>query len=179
MDRVRNAITLSLLLLLLAGCTQGGNVVKTKPADFNVQYNWVEGTVPPPYHYEYTVTVDAKGQGQVVMIPGYGPGEGVPTWTEPFQVQPADLDAFFKLLRDKGMFSTGWKARNDPPVGGSSDWLQVTADGKVYSIPSYVVAGQAQAAEEICAAARALAPQAVWDKLEAQREEFVQQQLNK
>ena len=64
----------ALLLLIAAGCTTvtpTPNSLDTRPADFNVIYEWQEGSLPPPYHYEYTITIKADGQGQIVMIPDY------------------------------------------------------------------------------------------------------------
>lgn len=146
----------------------------TRPGDFTVLYEWQEGSLPPPYHYEYTIDIQPDGQGEVTMIPDY-PSDTVPTWTEAFTVEQAKLDELYQLMVDKGMFSTKWQAQDMPPVGGGSDSLTVTAQGSDFHIPYFVIVRQATAASEIVSAVAALVPREVWDKLDAQREQYVQE----
>jgi hypothetical protein len=170
-------LRLSCLVVLLVACSTSNPLTgkpDTRPDDFSVQYHWQEGSLPPPYHYEYTIRINATGEGQVEMIPDY-PSEQVPVWTEPFTVSQADLDKLFQTMADQGVFTRAWRAQDSPPVGGSSEWLTVTANGREIEIPAYVLASQASAAAEVYSATKALAPQAVWDKLTAQREEYVQE----
>jgi hypothetical protein len=167
----------AVLLSLSSGCTALNptpNPLDTRPPDFNLVYEWQEGSLPPPYHYEYTITIEPDGQGQIVMIPDYA-SDTTPEWSETFTVAPAVLDPFYRLLIDKGLFTQRWQAQSDPPVGGSSDSLQVTAHGRQFSIPSFVSAAQAAAAEDIATAVRTLVPQDLWDKLNAQREQYVRE----
>jgi endonuclease V-like protein UPF0215 family len=63
-------------------------------------------------------------------------------------------------------------------VGGSFDSLLVTAHDRTIGIPAFVVAAQAPSAEAIHAAVRALVPQDIWDKLNAQREQYVREHEN-
>jgi hypothetical protein len=167
----------TLLLSIAAGCTTVNptpNPLDTRPADFNLIYEWHEGSLPPPYHYEYAITIKPDGQGQIVMVPDYD-FSNPPTWTETFTLTPAALDQFYRLLIDKGLFTQHWQAQDQPPVGGGSDSVQVTAHGQQIEIPSFVIAAQAAAAEDIATAVRALAPQDLWDKLSTQREQYVRE----
>lgn len=164
-----------LLFTVAAGCTSVNptpNPLDTRPTDFSLVYEWQEGSLPPPYHYEYTITIDPTGQGQIVMVPDYS-FSNPPTWTETFTITPAALDQLYRLLIDKGLFAQGWQAQQDPPVGGSFDSLHVTAHGRQITVPSFVIQTQANAAEDIATAARALVPQPIWDKLNTQREQYV------
>jgi hypothetical protein len=163
------------LFISAAGCTTMNpkpNPLDTRPADFNVAYDWREGSLPPPYHYEYTIMIKPDGQGQIVMIPDY-PSSTTPTWTETFTVTPTALDRFYRLLVDNGLFAQGWQAEQNPPVGGSYDSLDVTAHGRQVSIPSFVIPAQRAAADDISKAIRALVPQDAWDKLDTQRKQYV------
>jgi hypothetical protein len=168
------------LLILTTGCAAMNptpNPLDTRPADFKVVYDWQEGSLPPPYHYEYTITLAPDGQGQIVMVPDYA-FSNPPTWTETFTVMPAQLDHFYRLLIDKGLFTQRWQAQTDPPVGGSSDSISIIAHGKQIAIPSFVIPTQAAAAEDISTALRALVPQGLWDKLNTQREQYQQEHSN-
>ena len=168
------------LLVLTTGCAAMNptpDPLNARPADFKVVYDWQEGSLPPPYHYEYTITLEPDGQGQIVMVPDYA-FSNPPTWTETFTVTPAQLDQFYRLLIDKGLFTQRWQAQADPPVGGSYDSLSITAHGKQITIPSFVIPAQAAAAEDISAALRALVPISLWDKLTTQREKYQQEQSN-
>jgi hypothetical protein len=147
-----------ILLILATGCTAMNptpDPLDSRPADFKVVYDWQEGSLPPPYHYEYTITLAPDGQGQIVMVPDYA-FSNPPTWTETFTVTPAQLDQFYRLLIDKGLFTQRWQAQADPPVGGSYDSLKITAHGQQIAIPSFVISAQAAAAKDISAALRAL-----------------------
>jgi hypothetical protein len=171
----------SLILLILAtGCTAMNptpDPLDSRPADFKVVYDWQEGSLPPPYHYEYTITLAPDGQGQIVMVPDYT-FSNPPTWTETFTVTSAQLDQFYRLLIDKGLFTQRWQAQADPPVGGSYDSLSITAHGKQITIPTFVIPSQAAAAEDISTALRALVPQDLWDRLNTQLEKYQQEHSN-
>jgi hypothetical protein len=169
-----------ILLMLATGCATMNPTPdprNSRPADFKVVYDWQEGSLPPPYHYEYTITLAPDGQGQIVMVPDYA-FSNPPTWTETFTVTPAQLDQFYRLVVDKGLFTQRWQAQSDPPVGGSSDSLTITAHGQQITIPAFVVSTQAAAAEDITTALRALAPQDLLDKLNTQREQYQQEHSN-
>jgi hypothetical protein len=176
----RQIIIAILLLLAASGCTAMNptpDPLNTRPADFNVIYEWREGSLPPPYHYEYTITIKPDGQGEIVMLPDYDT-DATPHWTETFSLTPAALDQFYQLLVEKGLFTQQWQAQSEPPVGGSHDSLRVTAHDQTITIPSFMIAAQAPSAESINAAVRALVPQAQWDKLDAQRAQYVKEHEN-
>ncbi len=165
----------TVLLILATRCTTvtpTPNPFITRPTDFNLVYEWQEGSLPPPYHYEYTITIDPAGQGQLVMVPDYA-FSNPPTWTETFTLTPAQLDQLYQSLFDKGLFDQHWQAQEQPPVGGSHDSLRVTAHGQQITIPSFVIPTQANAAEAIGTAIHALVPQTSWNKLNAQREQYM------
>jgi hypothetical protein len=169
-----------MLFLFAAGCAAMNptpNPLDTRPSDFNLVYEWHEGSLPPPYHYEYTITLGPDGQGQIEMLPDYA-SDRTPHWTETFSVTPAAFDQFYRLLSDKGLFTQRWQAMSDTPVGGGSESLLVTAHGRQISIPPYVILLQTAAAEDMATATRALVPQSLWDKLNMQREQYMQERSN-
>lgn len=173
----RSVVLLPALASLLFACaksTPTPDTMNTRPDDFAILYEWQEGSLPPPYHYEYTVAIQPDGQGQVVIIPDY-PSEDVPTWTEAFTVPPTELDRLYQLMVDKALFAQKWRSQEAPPVGGSSESMTVTAHGVQIVIPVYVIPAQADAAAEMFSAVTGLVPQAVWEKLNAQREEYVKE----
>jgi hypothetical protein len=161
---------LGLLLLLLAGC--GFAAMPTqRPSDFAVRYTWQEGSLPPPYHYEYAINIGADGQGDVVMIPDY-PADDVPRWRESFVVADADLDRLYRQFVDQGVFTRSWQAETALHVGGSSESMQVLANGSQVEIPASLIDRQAAAVAELYAALRALVPPEQWTKLETQRQQY-------
>jgi hypothetical protein len=179
---IRAAHVAALLAVLALSCATVARIIPTpmpdqRPDDFSVLYEWSEGSLPPPYHYEYSIAVGPGRMGEVIMIPDY-PSDTTPRWTEPFPVSAADLDGLYTTLRDGGMWSTAWEAMQDPPVGGSSDSLTATAFGNTTEIPSFVVSEQSDAAGAAAAAVRALVPQEVWDRLEAQLKEYQAEHTN-
>jgi hypothetical protein len=145
-----------------------------RPEDFRVLYQWYEGSMPPPYYYQYSIELDATGTAWVTLTPDY-PSPNVPSFTENFTVSEQQLDDLFQLMQEQGMMQRTWRTDSDPPVGGSSEALTVTAGGQQYLIPSYPVSNQRQAAGEIISAVKALVPQEIWERLDGLREDYVQE----
>lgn len=146
---------------------------EVRPADFAVQYDWWEGSLPPPYHYEYSVAIAADGVGTVTYLPDY-PSEETPTWVETFTLDAAQLDELYARLRAADMFTTVWREADDIPVGGSSSVLTVTANGATTTVPAFPdrVVEQADAAKS---AVYAIVPAEIWERLTAQRDQYVQE----
>lgn len=108
------------------------------------------------------------------MIPDY-PAEDVPVWAETFSVEPAQLDALYQLLLDNGLFENSWQQETEPPVGGSSQSVAITAHGQEITIPAYAVEAQQEAANRIHAAIEALVPESIWAQLNAQKEQYIEE----
>jgi len=177
-------ILLPILITLLAGCsltlptsgTDGAAPAKgdqTRPDDFHVTYKWQEGSLPPPYHYEYTIIISPTGQGQIVMIPDYSMNEP-PTWTETFTASVEEMDTLYSTLVANGLLTRRWRAQDSPPVGGSSQSVTVLVRERQIVIPSFVLPAHESSAAAIYAAIEAFVPQEIWNKLDAQREQYVQ-----
>jgi hypothetical protein len=173
-SRPTHLIGLALALLACSVFSPQATPMNTRPDDFSARYDWYEGSLPPPYHYEYSIEIGADGAGTVEMVPNY-PSEDVPVWTETFTVGPEALDAVYRQLAEHGAFTTRWREEEDPPVGGSHFATTLTANGETVTIPSFVVADQTAAQGEISAAIVGLVPQDIWDKLEGQREQYVEE----
>jgi hypothetical protein len=165
---IRRTTTLLLAALLLAACAAGDPAAGPPPPDFQLRYDWREGSLPPPYHYEYTITLAADGSGTMTMLPGY-PGPGVPTFEERFTLAPEALDRLHDALIAEGLLREGWREQRDPPVGGASWTLEVTHAGRTVVIPAFPVEAQQARAAAIAAAVEAIVPQAARDSLERQR----------
>ena len=52
-----------------------------KPDDFQVQYYWEVGSLPPPYFYAYTITLGPEAKGEIRFMPGYS-NDDPPIWIE-------------------------------------------------------------------------------------------------
>lgn len=152
---------------LLMGCTAPSRSDHA-PDDLLITYEWREGALPPPYHYEYAIRLQADGKGEVTMIPDY-PGEGVPVWTEPFTVAPAELDQMYATMVAEGLLDERWSALDSPPIGGGSATMTAVAQGRTVAIPAFLPPAQQSRADAIYAALRGVVPQAIFDDLEAQR----------
>ena len=172
----------SLLLTLLAvfsciGCTTfhpSINEQTTKPDDFRVEYNWREGSLPPPYHYEYTVILKSSGQSEIVLIPDY-PAADVPKWVENFNVTEQDLNALSRVMVENGLFTRKWQQLDAAPVGGSNQTLVVTAQGKRIKVEDYLISEQQVSAKVMYAAVHALVPKEIWERLQARRSKYMQE----
>jgi hypothetical protein len=153
---------------------QGEGKMKGYPADFSVKYDWRAGTMPPPHHYEYSVRIAAGAQGEVTFWPDYVTNE-TPTWTESFDVSANQLSTLYSLMVEKKVLREDWRRMEFPPVGGSLEDAEIVADGKRYSIPSDIEPAEKEVVAEVYTTIMETVPQAVWDKLMAQREQYVEE----
>jgi hypothetical protein len=161
-----------LLLLMLTGCSFWGQPMEQRPADFQVVYEWREGSLPPPYHYEYTIRFLPDGAAEMTLTPDY-PSEGVPVWTESFTLTPDALDELYAVLVKQKLFTRSWQEEDDPPVGGSVEWITVTANGSQVRLPAFVIPDQQKAVWLIYAAVNELVPAEVRQRLEDLRQEYM------
>ena len=155
-------------LCLLAGCASTPDT-KSVPKDFAFEYKWIAGTMPPPYHYEFLVAMDASGSGTITFWPNY-PGRDSKPWVEKFAVTPENRERIYRRMQETAVFGQAWRKVENPPIGGSYDWVDVTANGKKYDLPAFPV--EREKAKALYKDLVALAPQSLWDDLYARRKKF-------
>lgn len=164
---------LALSTLACAGLGGGVSVPADRPDDFSVRYAWQEGSLPPPYHYSYEVTIAADGSGQVTFLPDYDFSDP-PIWIETFALDAAQMDALYQQMLDAEVFSRSWAEADDIPVGGSSAVLDVTAAGNILTVPAFPASGSDQA-DQAKQAVYSAVPGDIWERLNAQRDQYVQE----
>jgi hypothetical protein len=171
----------NLLLILFAvfctGCATfhpSTNERNARPDDFGVEYEWREGSLPPPYHYEYTVIIKPSSQGEIVLTPDY-PSTTVPNWTEYFKVEEQGLNDLYRAMVENGLFTRKWRQLDTAPVGGSHQRLAVTAQGKRIKIEDYLIPEQQVSAKIMYAAVQVLVPKEIWERLQARRQQYMQE----
>ena len=143
--------------------------MNSRPSDFSFRYKWREGTVPPPYHYEYTISAGPTSAGRIDFLPDY-PEYNPPTWTETFDLDNDALDNLYALMLNKNMFEKNWTVIEDGRVGGPLEWMEVTAAGKKFLVPSVIE--EAAILSQVYDAVKALVPEGIWAALMAKREQF-------
>jgi hypothetical protein len=176
MKRLSNLL-LTLLTVSCIGCATFHpftNEQNARPDDFGVEYEWREGSLPPPYHYEYTVIVKPSSRIEIVLTPGY-PSTSVPKWTEFFKVEEQGLNDLYRVMVENGLFTRQWRQLDAAPVGGSNQTLVVTAQGKRIKVEDYLVSEQQVSAKVMYAAVQALVPKEIWERLQARRQQYMQE----
>jgi len=146
---------------------------RERPGDFQVRYYWETGSLPPPYFYSYTITIGPGTDGSLEFVPDYTTYDP-PLWLEGFQVSERDLDLLYAALYQAEAFEAGWEQSEDIPTGGSADKMTIIAHGREYLIPSYVDDDEkSKAIKRVYEDIEAFVPQAIWDKLNAQHDQYV------
>ena len=171
---MRRSVTLLVVVVLVAAACgdDDGPAADEMPADFVADYSWIEGSVPPPFHYEYTIEIRADGASQITMIPDY-PGSDVPEWTVPLDIGDSGLASVWRAVVDNGVFTRSWDEDPMPPVGGSSARVLVTADGTTVSIPRFLdSSADTAAADRIYRTIEQRVPPEVWDDLLGRRQAY-------
>jgi hypothetical protein len=142
------------------------------PGDFRLTYHWAAPTVRPPLHYEFTITLGSNQGGKIEFLPDY-PNHNPPRWEESFSVKPAALDALASLMEARHVFDGTFRQHSEHFVGGQQNWLEVSFNGKQIQVPAELNASSATKIQPVYDAIRALVPQPIWDRLEAQRQEYI------
>ena len=176
MKRLFNLL-LTLLAVSCIGCATfhpSTNEQNARPDDFGIEYKWCEGSLPPPYHYEYTVIIKPSSRSEIVLTPDY-PSTTVPKWTEYFKVEEQGLNDLYRVMVENGLFTRKWWQLDAPPVGGSNQTLVVTAQGKRIKVEDYLVSEQQASAKVMYAAVQALVPKEIWERLQARRQQYMQE----
>ncbi len=130
--------------------------------------------MPPPYHYQYSIHLGPGSEGKIIFYPDY-PMDNPPVWTETFIVGNKALDGLYTLIMEKGLFNTRWTEIEDPPVGGSLEWLEVVADEDHIMVPSAI--NESVTVNNLYSSIRSLVPTWIWSKLMHQRDQYQSEYL--
>lgn len=172
MRRFASTVALALIVVAFTACGDDDPAADEVPPDLLVEYDWIEGSVPPPYHYEYVIEIDLSGASSITMIPDY-PGDDVPRWYEEFTPSDTDLFTLWGVLVDEGAFRSSWAKDPEPPVGGSSARTTITSSAGDADIPRFSKSGSDQAAaERIHEAIESIVPATTWDDLLSRRQAY-------
>jgi len=174
-------LVLLILTLLFVSCLPGDEVPTTRPDDFALYYQWDESSLPPPYYYSYLIIIEPNNKrlplgsfGLIRLEPDYT-SEQTPVWLETFPLTEMYLNQLYAMLLENDFFETTWKSKAIPPLGTRSESLTVIAGGVQTVLPSFVIPEQQGSASRITAAVNTLVPQEIWTKLEAQREQYMEE----
>jgi len=140
-----------------------------RPEDFTVIYKWIEGSVPPPYHYEYEIHVGPGEKGRVVFYPDY-PLEDPPVWIEEFHLDNVALNRLYELVVEKGVLTRDWIITEDAEVGGEYEWIEGVANAIHFKVPSTIE--ESEIVESIYEFLRSLVPERIWTKLMSQQKQY-------
>jgi len=137
--------------------------------NFSLQYEWREGSMPPPHYYEFTIRINSSLKCEIIFRPDY-PSHNPPEWKEHFKVNRTDIDNLHRLMREKDVFSKEWAVEDRIAEGGSYDWLDIQAEGGSFRIPSDIK--DRTEIEEVYQFIKSLVPQKIWSDLHARRDKF-------
>jgi hypothetical protein len=118
------------------------------------------------------------GGSKIVYWPDY-PSDQITPWIEDITVTESDLDSLYALAASKRLLRNEWDKLASPRIGGELQSAYIHAFESVYVIPSDIAESEEAVANEFYAAVKALVPQATWDKLSAQREQYEKEYLEK
>jgi len=98
-----------------------------------------------------------------------------PVWTETFSVDDKALNELYTLTIEKGLFNKRWTEIEDPPVGGSLEWLEVVAHEDHIMVPSAI--NESQIVNNVYTVIRSLVPKRIWSRLMRQYNEYQREYL--
>lgn len=143
-----------------------------------IRYEWQEGSIPPPYHYEYTIRFGPGLNAEIEFRPDYEFNDP-PIWKESFKLNVPQLASLYDLMQAQGVLDREWQRGAGLSVGGSVEWLEGTAGGHAFSIPSELDPEDSAAISPVYQAIRSLVPQPVWAELMSRRNQYEREYLEK
>ncbi len=144
----------------------------SRPADFAVVYTWQAGSMPPPYHHEYSIHIGPQTECRIVFLPDY-PSDATPRWKETFPVANEILDELHRLILENDLARKEWPEDQVNAIGGSQDWIKITADGDTTLVPSW--ASKDERVSSVYDFIRDLVPETIWTSLKSRRERYVRE----
>lgn len=166
-----------LSLFILSACASPNNPIPsaaTLPSeradDFKVSYTWSAGSVEEVYHYTYTITLSSQEKGEIVYKAGYQK-----EWAESFILDETALDTLYAELHALNAFTEEWQQMEDLPDGGSTSSSVLVAYGQKNVIPSYVGGEKSGQIYAIYDHIESLVPQDIWQMLEGERDNFIEE----
>ena len=168
-----------LLLLLLNACTPTPTpppsptpFPTTPPADFQLIYTESNGALPPPYAYRYTITLNTTQESEISYRIYTDRGDDIIS-TESFSLEANQLTPLYDTLLAINAFTQPWDASDDPPDGGSTDKLQITAYGQQLLIPPFVQSEHSAEIKALYQQIEAAVPAEIWHNLETLRAQHI------
>ena len=76
---------------------------------------------------------------------------------------------------EKGLFNRRWNEIEDPPAGGSLEWLEVVAHEDHIMVPSAI--NESQIVNNVYTVIRSLVPKRIWSRLMCQYNEYQREYL--
>ena len=76
---------------------------------------------------------------------------------------------------EKGLFNRRWNVIEDPPAGGSLEWLEVVAHEDHIMVPSAI--NESQIVNNVYTVIRSLVPKRIWSRLMRQYNEYQREYL--
>jgi len=146
------------------------------PDKFYLQYEWREGSMPPPHYYEFTIRINSNLNCEIVFLPDY-PSHNPPVWKEPFKLVQADIDQLHRLMLEKDIFRESWAVEEKIAEGGSYDWMDVKTKDRQFRIHSAI--RDREKIEAVYQYIKSLVPQKIWSDLHARRDKFEQEYSDK
>jgi hypothetical protein len=126
--------TLILSIALLLTSNLQAKTPNTKPNWQIITAGWNNGTVAPPYRQSGSLRIQRDGSITLINEKGY---DGTQRSETKLRVTEADILALHQQLLALNAYKTRWKASENPPIGGSQQYVDIQFAKRSIQIPSY------------------------------------------
>ncbi len=147
------------------------------PDDFSFEHRYSTGSLPPPYSYRLVVSAEAQTGLCRAVVVGHLPS-GPCSLAVQYDAEEDTLLALHLQMRDNRIFRSSWTEVHCP-VGGPVRWLEVFADGNLYTIPPVPGAPSCvtdqESLNETCDRIWSSVPASIRDSLMAAHETWIEE----
>ena len=140
-------------------------------SNIQIEYLWVAGSMPPPYHYEYAIRIGPGSTGTIEFCPDY-PSDDTPTWLESFSVDETNLNLLQNMLQQPGILQEEWQKTDNFTVGGSMQWAKIKLGDGQFSIPAKLHSADERSVFGLYDFIRSLVPDKIMARLNSRRQEY-------
>jgi hypothetical protein len=137
-----------------------------------IEYQWREGTVPPPHYYEYAVSVAGDGMAEIGLTPDY-PQDHPPVFRAMFRVAPSAIQRVDEVLAEAD--ETVWMplpTERAASLGDSTERLTLFGGAGVAMFSTTFSSDDKARLATLREAVRGMVPADVWQRLQRRRAQY-------
>ena len=133
------------------------------PKDFQVTYNWSNGSLPPQYQYVYNIAINPVDSCTFELR---GHNENDSLWIRKFAVSKEDIAKLYKMMLKINYFKRKWSYSKIMLCGAKVEGMEARANKKSVKIEGQLEQKDYDKISGVYSFIKSLVPKDIWDEFE-------------